>query len=396
MKEKYKINSSIQGASMKRTSLVLVLAIVLVFAFSGVAMAKNNVMNYPGSVATSGDGLVVYNSWSSGTATNNFQTLNVGSTSPHGGYATTTVKCAVCHAVHAAAPAGDTLLKMKANLACYACHVTAQLGGTNMVYGGDAAIAANASPGQDGHTTGTNCATCHASVHGAGAIADIPSITGVILAATSSSSRNMNPGYVASTIITGTPIPGMTPAQASTYLKTTNDAVAREYAIGLFCQGCHSGTYQNGTGSTQGAQSSGVLASTQYKGHRVSATTLAGATWDKAAAETSSTFAGKIAWAPASNCKSCHDASQFANGTGGTGFPHYTEGAARFLNTAAYAGAAAAPSGVSVSSNASYAGTETALPGTKEPVGAFSLRDGVCLKCHRGGTLGASGVGFDY
>ncbi len=387
---------------MKRIISIAVLAALMVFAMSGVAMAKNAVVNWPaaGSVAEGPDSYLIYNPWTT-TATATWAAddfaANAGYTSPHGGYTTTTVKCAVCHAVHVASAEGDTLLKMPANEACVSCHVAAQLGGTNMVYGGDAAIA-NAS-GMDHHTTSSNCSRCHATVHGAGAIADVPSITSIILAE-EYSNDDMNPRIVNSWITTGTAIAGMTTAQVDTLLNTDASAATREVAIGLFCQGCHSGSYQNGVAGTLGNGNDGVAIGDRT-GHRVGSAVVANASYDAPYAynlDATSTvsYTGQVAWAAATNCKSCHDATQFADGTGGSGFPHFTQGAARFLNRAASATDLSGPTGVSVSADASYAGTETATySGTGDgAVAEFSLRDGVCLKCHKGDA--ATGVGQEY
>src|SRR5512138_1323039 len=110
---------------MKKTLVVAVLAVALVFAFGGSAFAKNNVMMFDGSkvvgsTITSGTVSVevppVYNNWTVGLAPEYEKGAlvgiydfglaaipgNAGSSSPHGGYATSTVKCAACHAVHAA------------------------------------------------------------------------------------------------------------------------------------------------------------------------------------------------------------------------------------------------------------------------------------------------------
>lgn len=392
---------------MKKIVLLVALVAVLVMALSGVAYAdKGTALRKSGAVGYSyvgaGDGtpadtLQIYAAWTSGVAS---FTANAGSSSPHGNYATTTVKCAVCHAVHWASDKGDTLLKMPANQACIACHVTAQLGGTNMVYGGSAAIANG--DGNDHHTIGTNCDECHSSIHGAGAIpavgADaVPTLAGVIL------TNSMNPRTVANAqITTGTAVNGSSVAAVDTLLGTSNTAATREVAIGLFCQGCHNGSYQNGQAGTIGGLNGTVL----MTGHRVGADVVANASYNTGAntvinanLNTTSTasYNGQVAWAAASDCKSCHDGAQFANGTGGQGFPHFTQGAARFLNMSSSFAVADVPSQVSVSADASYAGTVTASADASwnyPAVVEFSLRDGVCLKCHKG--TATTGVGQSY
>ncbi len=321
---------------MKRILIVAALAALLVFAMAGTAFAKNAVVNWPGADTSAlPDSNLIYNPWTT-TSTADWAAddypANAGSTSPHGGYTATTVKCAVCHAVHVASPDGDTLLKMEADQACISCHVAAQLGGTNMVYGGSAAIAN--SSGMDHHTTSANCSRCHASVHGAGAITDVPSITSIILAEQYSNDQ-MNPRLVNSWITTGTAIEGLTQAQVDTLLNTSTAATTREVAIGLFCQGCHSGSYQNGVAGTLGNGNDGSAIGDRT-GHRVGTSVVANASYDppyayNLAATSTASFTGQVAWSAATNCKSCHDATQFADGSGGLGFPHFTQGAARFL-----------------------------------------------------------------
>ena len=97
MKEKQVIHKNNGGKNMKRTFLVLALACALVFAFSAVAGAK-----YAGYSKIDSKGFV---SWSAaqtlmGNAVNNAPAAIRGTA--HGGYVTTTTKCATCHSVHRA------------------------------------------------------------------------------------------------------------------------------------------------------------------------------------------------------------------------------------------------------------------------------------------------------
>lgn len=88
--------------------------------------------------------------------------LHEGEASPHGDYDTTTYKCGVCHAVHAAASGGQKLLPAPVSTACDYCHVDLSGAGYVQVYGG---VSTN-------HTTGStfahnnDCTACH-QVHGA-------------------------------------------------------------------------------------------------------------------------------------------------------------------------------------------------------------------------------------
>lgn len=390
---------------MKRALLIVALATVLVFAFASSALAKNAIVQRAGATSTALP-VATYSDWTRSNPASPWAigelTGNAGSTSPHGNYATTTVKCAVCHAVHAASPAGDTLLKVQANQACYYCHVSSDMGVPGkVVYGGNVAIAAAGGAGQDAHTTGTNCGTCHASVHGANAIKNVDAFKGLLLKAsdgTGATTRILNPATNAATIDAGSGVAGATGFLPAAYTDGSVAAGEHYASIGLFCQGCHSGSYQNvdsatTTGGVGGAMSYGAYATTQKTGHRVMASVSDN--WNAGNSVSSSTkVTGKVAYAAADNCVSCHDAE---NGLDGDyGFPHFSPGAARFLNIAAYAGAPAEPAGVSVSASAAVTTiTPTSPSAIPEAGGEFTLRDGVCLKCHRGNDT-SSGVGLDF
>ncbi len=366
---------------MKKTALVMALAVVLVFGFASTAMAKNAISQRPGATSTANP-QGTYNDWSG-----YFENIpsNAPATSPHGNYATSTVKCAVCHSVHAASPAGDTLLKVDASDACAYCHVTTALTG-KVIYGGDVAIATGS--GQDHHTIGDNCDECHTGVHGVGAISNVDAFVGLLLKGTDGS-RILNPAtnVAALEATLGSSPAGWTSAQL------TDGSVAageRMGAVGMFCVGCHSGSYQNASPSVAGNFSNGVYLGTKT-GHRVMA--VANADWNVGGVISSSAKqTGQVAFANADTCIDCHDAD---NGFGDYGFPHFTPGAARFLNSGSYLGAAdVGPTGVSKSADPAVS-LETTWSGSSDAEEAqFSLQDGVCLKCHRGSA--SSGVGFDY
>lgn len=110
---------------------------------------------------------------------------------PHGGYADTSGKCKVCHAVHGAglnetgadtAPATEKLLRTTAASACAFCHITGAY--ATMVYDGVLGNYQVEGVGErpegtsahvDGHqyTGYSGCVSCH-SVHGANTIAGSP------------------------------------------------------------------------------------------------------------------------------------------------------------------------------------------------------------------------------
>ena len=96
---------------MKKTLLIVCLALVLALALGATpAFAK-----YAGFSSTT-----QYLTWTQAQslASNNADAADMAF-GPHNGYATTTIKCAVCHSVHRA-----TTKLLNAGSACAYCHTT--------------------------------------------------------------------------------------------------------------------------------------------------------------------------------------------------------------------------------------------------------------------------------
>ena len=397
---------------MKKTLLVAALAAMLLFAVCGSAFAAG--INHSGQTglgaagaadvnpeAVSGAG--IYLAWTTGLGSN-----ATDGNSPHGNYTTTTVKCVVCHAVHYAAPlaaAGtvgdvtvasgnqqaDTLLRMKAEAACIFCHATAgQAVNGRPVYDGIGAALVNNTGGafNTGHFTGPNCTECHTNVHGAGADDSVRSLQGFLLKnmsasnvqATGANTTNMldaitaidhnaqNQGMNAGDALAGT---------IGAYA-TSNSTVLKEQAVGIFCAECHLGSY---AAAAPGAATNVQGSSVAYSGHRIAA--QATTTWNADGSISSGAVRNAtVAWAPATNCKSCHDANDIY---GNIAFPHSWGGTKMWLTSAADAGVS------TVKENLPY-GTAA---GSAYNVGRPQLSDGVCLKCHVS-TGGAEGVGITF
>jgi predicted CXXCH cytochrome family protein len=127
-----------------RLALTLLTLVVLCVAFSAQAAYANTESGYV--------------TWTAGPP-NNTPPLT-----PHAGYATTTQKCAVCHAVHKAPADGELLLRGTVGESCTYCHITSSIGLT-VVYGG---VIENYTTEDDhGHQSpAVTCIDCHA-VHGA-------------------------------------------------------------------------------------------------------------------------------------------------------------------------------------------------------------------------------------
>lgn len=263
-------------------------------------------------------------------------------TSPHGGYSTTTKKCAVCHAVHGASFAGEMLLPDTVANACSYCHVNTSSSYTQ-VYGGDPNNysgtdldnAHNSFDNAFGAEGGVRCTTCHSVHAAANAMTDNPYLTQRLL--------------VGDKTYTEDPLPNYDPiAQAPLSTDESNTALSK------WCAGCHftkGGTYTYW--GTQNGQSHVM-------------TTATASFNNPATTETT-----KVAWQDSNQCASCH-----SSGYGTAAWPHFAGSIAdpasgvRWLETAANA-------------------SDTPSPATDSRV------DGVCLRCHVNGT-GTQGVGIGF
>jgi len=297
----------------------------------------------------------------------------------HKGYATTTIKCAVCHSVHRG---GSKLLNE--GTSCAFCHTPAYYGG--------GAVASNLIS----WTTATNqgphasrCANddCHGGPHGVGAsVYDGPASRLL----TARADAKMAADATAN---------GVDVATLSTYSPST-----RVLATGAVCSraGCHVdsafGIIASGSdlavepmpGTPSGADG-------MVTGHRVIAS--ATSNWnangtDFPTAKTNLT----VAFAPVDYCSDCHDLADDNNG-GKAAFPHAINGV---VDAEAGADGTTRPA-VWLTASARAGAPRTAVgPYNRYTGGAgvagaagSSVIDGVCLKCHRS-SVGTQGVGFTY
>jgi hypothetical protein len=325
---------------MKRASLALFLAAVLVVAVASAASAAT------GST---------YAAWTIGGG--NAASLPT----PHKDFRLTTVKCAVCHAIHKAELGGEILLRDTVANACSYCHIQTATGVTQL-YGGQTAYYTNSND-QFAHNTGaSNCSDCH-STHGANTVSNA-ALSSKIL-------RNeVGPTYRAyqATILA-----------AGGYDVTTSPRFNAESA---WCTKCH--RYFVNSHETAvtylddlGGMGNGLASTAQAKMHIM---TTASASYDNPNA--SPAAQGQVvATAGSTTCRACHDAGQVDLGATVTvwSFPHYTANAARFLMAATSSVSATVPAGAGFSGISGTAGG---------PV------DGVCLKCHTNGTTIGVGINF--
>lgn len=269
---------------------------------------------------------------------------------PHTGYATTSVQCAVCHAVHKAPTSGQVLLPTSVVNACVYCHVDTTLGGIVIVYDGDSSIYYAFSNNQAHQRTGkSSCQDCH-SVHGANTIQ----------------------GANWEKILWNWPKDGGKSSYSTpTIEKWPNpETEANDDAqITAWCTGCHKYFVESYETTLQSLEFSHVTFQYEWiqnKSHIM--TDLAGGYTNPAATIASGT---NVAFAPSTYCRSCHDAgiTDASPGVVTTSFPHYTPNYYRFMEVA------------------------TSTVGTRQ-TNTTAYVDGLCLKCHR---LDASaGVGITY
>ena len=394
------------GGSVKKTLFVVAVTAMLMFAVAGSAFAVNHsgtqrlgagvITGAPvGGIGsnpannTAGAGTYTYMDWSTGLGANS------ADNSPHGNYTTTTVKCAVCHAVHYAAAGGapvaggaqtaDTLLRMKAGDACSFCHAkTGTAVNGTPVYDGLAPTDTTSGGSQNsGHAVGTNCSECHSSVHGTGADESVASLSGYLLKMQRTGMKaaidTLDTAAVAQGFAAGAAVGGTAADYAA-----INTPAMREKAVGIFCAECHNGAYATVAAGAKTNVSTGATAA--FTGHRIAAvpTTDWNVTTKVSSGSFTGTAANPVAYAPATDCKSCHDAT---DSYGAVAFPHSWGGTKMWLTASDSTGGTTEmlPYGT-----ASGSGYSTANGGSSPQLG-----DGVCLKCHVSSD-GASGVGKTF
>jgi len=255
---------------------------------------------------------------------------------PHGGYTSATNRCGVCHSVHGASAGGEALLQSSKANSCTYCHITS--GAYTTVYNGAAAnysVAVNLPNAHNTVTGGTaylqtvGCPDCH-TVHGNNAVTISDGKSGA-----AGNLRNL-----------------FTDARGASFrAQAVNVASGRTGSYATFF------TAANATLMTQWCSQCHPYYNTGVNGasHRMAASD------------------GTHAFVKSDDCRDCHDSQNFAPAGGTNNFPHIADGA-RFLSTAANAGAAKTPA---------------------VATGGRVLVDGACLKCHVNGTV-TSGVGITY
>lgn len=353
---------------MKKSVLfVLVMAAVLVFAFTAVATAKYAGYTQNEPYLSWGGANYIYNS---------VNATDTGQLSPHGGYTQTSVKCAVCHSTHRAfttrtvdmgiGTSSDFKLLNGVGGSCAQCHAvwgaspSAKLVEVGETYSGPHIGAAGST---------CNSRGCHGSVHGTGVDTKYAVVSKYNLG--QDVTTKMDAAIAAGNV------------NASIGVDKTGDAM-KAFATGYVCSPCH-------------GNSSFSIAAKGFA-NQISLASTAMASGHPSAGE----FYGH-----APTCEKCHDMVGVA--TNSTAFPHANRGIdvyqGRFDIAAAWTGSLATQplvqSGVLSTTNdnatrytlwmtkSEFDDAAGAMPIAygSDPIatgsgGGYSLQDGACIKCH--------------
>lgn len=251
---------------MKKSLLIAVLALTMLMAMTAIAYAE---------VATTGN----FQGWTSG---------GVNGVTPHIGFATTSVKCAVCHSVHnadqVATTAGEVLLRSSVANSCTYCHVSGTGVSLNRPYG--TTLTNYTSDSVFNHaststvlTTYQGCSSCH-SVHGA--------------------DTYQAAGLQAAILRHGSPVAG-----------AGWDTGSESQQLTAFCTQCH------------------AYYTTAYDTSTTAGNHIMTSAFTNYANPARSTSALQVAAAGSTYCTSCHDAARA--GGNGNSFPHLMPNNARFV-----------------------------------------------------------------
>ena len=381
---------------MKKSLLVIALAVVLVLAFATSAFAVGPFYKITPINGSSNTNYSEYLSW--GYAKTSLG--NVGS--PHGNYTTTTNKCAVCHAVHRAddngtvltAITGASFTPLTYTKGCAFCHAVGGGGFSvkQVVMGTDGTISPH-----------SNCDRCHiASPHGMGA--SIYPVLADKLINTNADDQ------ITADIASG----NNGPLAAADF--ASGSALGATLGTGYLCDNCHFHTGVDGqelafpVNTYNGVPAVGTVGTdlnAEFTGHRVTATVSTD--WNRGTgADTGNAinayFTGggaagatsQIAWAAADSCKACHDA---VKADGAPAFPHGYVDASGAYSTKTTAGAslvwlttAAKQGDAKTVLGTPAGGTSTA---NQVAVNGLLTEDGLCLKCHVANN-GTQGVGQTF
>lgn len=424
---------------MKKATIIVAMAAVLVLALGGTALARGaEPANRSSSYLAKGQS---YISWTAAQAKMGAVGLSSDATATaHGNYSTTTVKCQVCHSAHKASATGSKLLQSASGASCVPCHVGATAISSKKVSGGN----------RHGESTGCTNGYCHAvAPHGAGDISKYATLKTAML--TDHADTLLDAAIQSG--VDGAPVSGdifaagadkdtatalgsiavYNPAVTAALLNdvTTAESIAlgRAVGTGYVCanSGCHiNGAFNSLTADATFGKWDGAItvAADAYQpkytandgttGHLIPegtyddtlGWTFVGADGDTYDVRTLLKFRDApikghtlaavadlttrdIAFANVGQCSACHDSIDYRISTTTKQFPHgndviATDGTDTGKNSSAWFMLKDSVSGAAVATDGRSATNGDLTSGM----------DGACLKCHRSDAT--TGVGFDF
>ncbi|MBN2404728.1 MAG: hypothetical protein JXE06_04025 [Coriobacteriia bacterium] len=416
---------------MKKIMITAVLAVALVLAFGGTALAKGYAPgNRSSSFLDKGENYIAWDKAQSKMAGAGVSATD--SASVHGNYSTTTVKCQVCHSAHKAAATGDTLLQSTAAQSCVPCHLGASALTSTKVSEGN----------RHGSATGCTSGYCHSvSPHGAGDVSKYETLKTAMLtdhadslldAAIASGvsgsavegnvfatgSDASDPASVIATIAVYNP--GVTAAILNDVSDAATVAYGRSIGTGYVCAngGCHiNGAFNSTTAdSTFGAWDGNVDVTSEQTPPSYETTIPVGVygptdtvtnangtfnVWEvlhmreepikgHTLAAVADLAVRDVAFANVGACSTCHDSIDYRISSTTKQFPHgndviATDGTDTGANSSAW-----------FMLKGNVGDTAIATDGRDVADADYtSGMDGACLKCHRD-TGDAAGVGITY
>lgn len=424
---------------MKKATLIIALAAVMVLALGGTAFARGaEPANRSSSYLAKGQS---YISWSDAQTKMTAVGLDADDkATAHGNYSTTTVKCQVCHSAHKASATGSKLLQSASGASCVPCHVGPTAVSNKKVSGGN----------RHGENSGCTNGYCHAvAPHGAGDISKYATLKTAML--TDHADTLLDAAIQSG--VDGAPVsgniyaagddkdtataegslavynPGVTAALLNDVSTAESIALGRAVGTGYVCAnaGCHiNGAFNSLTpDATLGKWDGAIVVAAdayqpKYTANDGSINNLIPAgTYDDTAGWT---FVGvdgdtynvwtllkfrdapikghtlaavadltvrDVAYANLGTCSACHDSIDYRISTTAKQFPHgndviSTAGVDTGANSSAWFMLKDSVGGVAIATNGRSATDGTLTSGM----------DGACLKCHRADDT--TGVGFTF
>jgi len=353
---------------MKKSFIILALAVALVLAFAATASATSaKTWNYQedyyswGSVSGNGIGQVGFELGSGGsTTTVGFANTNPANPGVHANYQTTTAKCGICHSVHRAKAGGVKLLN--ADVAtCAGCHISGTSTVTDVVIAWGTTAAPLAGPHSS--TSGAcDSRACHAtSPHGAGgsthALFRSKLLTAAVDAQVADAASNPASSGITAAFLAGT-------------AGTADEQEAVRVGYTCASDGCHEQTQLPVIVKGWSELREQIYPLGNVPGNQILKT---GHMTGSAAAN-----GAAASYAPVAGCTSCHDQVDGTTRSGYT-FPHAQR-------------ATGAGAGQQTYLWYNIAGSTVDAPVAMTNSNMKSM-DGACLKCHRDAT---EGIGINH